>query len=603
MNIEVIFQPAGRKVEVPRGVSVWTAAEKGYVTLSSTCGGQSICGKCRIKILNGNANSINEVEREYLTDQELQEGYRLACEVRVFETLSIETPDVEDDRKSKVRLPIPSMQIPLSPSIQKVDAKVPSASLNDPRSDATRLVSALNNLGYQPPVLNLLILKQLPRLLKESNHLVSCIFDENGFIAIEPGDKPSGFYGLAVDLGTTTAAAYLVNLDSGEMEGSEAISNRQAIYGDDVMSRLSYAQSGGSKKLNSLAVRTINELIEQVCNSQEVQRENVYSIAITGNTAMLHFLSGLPTDNMGVAPYTATRNSIISASASEMGLQIHPSASVWLLPGIGAFAGADCVSGAHIVGMQDSEDIQLMIDFGTNAEIVLGSQNGLVGCATAAGPAFEGARIQHGMRAATGAIDRVWIADRHIHYSTINHKSPTGIAGTGLVSAVAALRTAGLIDKNGVLTHKDTLSADCWIKEDNGLKVILVPGSNKQATVTLSQSDISEYQLAKAAVRAGIKILQQKIGVNKNQIKRILLAGAFGSFIDASDALAADLLPEVPIEIIESAGNAAGYGAIAALVSKMERTKICHLANSIQYVELSTEPDFNRLFAKALVFK
>ena len=553
--------------------------------------------------MTGDVNSISEVEREYLTNQEIQAGYRLACEVRIFEALSIETPEVEADRYSKVKLPVPTKQLSLSPSIQKVQTKVPPASLNDPRSDAARLVSALNGLGYQPPALNLTQLQQIPKLLRENEHFVNCIFEEDRFITIEPGNKLGGFYGIAVDLGTTTAAAYLINLDNGDLVASAATSNRQAIYGDDVMSRLSYARSGGSEKLRGLAVRTVNDLIEQVCTSQALPQENVYSMAITGNTSMLHFFSGLPADNIGVAPYVATSMEIISSSAEELELQIHPSGTVWLLPGIGAFAGADCVSGAHIVGLQDSEDIQLMIDFGTNAEIVLGSQDRILGCATAAGPAFEGARIQHGMRAASGAINRVWIADRCIQYSTINHKPPTGIAGTGLVSAVAALRSASLIDNKGVLTYKDSLAAECWMEDNKGLKVMLVPGSKGQAAITLSQSDISEYQLAKAAVRAGIKILQQKLGINENQIKRILLAGAFGSYIDSGDALAADLLPEVPVEIIESVGNAAGYGAIAALVSKMERTKICYLANFIQYIELSTEPDFNRLFAKALVFK
>ena len=407
MSVSVIFQPIGRKAEIEPGETIWSAAEKAHVPLASICGGQSICGKCRIRIIAGNVNSISPVERDYLTEDELQNGFRLACEVQAFEPVIIETPEIKEDQNSKLEIPVSRMNYPFSPGIFKVEVKIPRPSLADPRSDATRLVNTLKRLGYNSPLPDLNQLRQLPDILRKNNYHLSCVFDTNRFIALESGKSIDVFYGLAIDLGTTTVAAYLINLDTGELVGSSAIGNRQAIYGDDIMSRLSYAQSGGQAQLQMAVIETMNALILRICISNGVQPESVYALTITGNTTMLHFLSKLPTDNIGVAPYVATSTEMISTQARDLGIQINPSSTVWLLPGAGAFAGADCVCGAHIAGMAESDEIQLLIDFGTNAELVLGSSKGIYACATAAGPAFEGARIEYGTRLSPGAIDRV----------------------------------------------------------------------------------------------------------------------------------------------------------------------------------------------------
>lgn len=601
MSIPVTFQSNGREAEVAPGETVWSAAEQARVQLASSCGGQSICGKCRIRIIAGHANSISQVERDLLTKEELQAGYRLACEVHVYEPITIESPEIGEDLQSKLELPIVSKDLSLSPGVYKVEVMVPHASLHDPRSDAARLEDTLKRLGYQPPLLDLHQLKLLPDVLRENNYHLLCVFDEDRYISLEPGKTTDVFYGIAIDLGTTTVAAYLLDLRSGKIEAVSAAGNRQAVYGEDVMSRLSYAQSGGRVKLQQAAVETINTLMQQICDSHEVQPETVYSMTVAGNTIMLHFLSGLPTGNLGVAPYVATSVEIIPVQASELGIRINPSATVLLLPGSGAFAGADCVCGVLAAGIAESEQIQLLIDFGTNAEIVLGSSEGIYACATAAGPAFEGARIEHGMRASPGAIDRVWIDNGRVHVRTIGDLPAAGIAGTGLVSAVAAFRSVELIDQRGIFHSSNTIAGEMW-EDDSVTKIILASSTDDRSTITLSQKDVSEFQLAKAAVRAGIKTLQRKLGIDDTQIQKIFLAGAFGSFMDAADALAADLLPAVPVNRVVSAGNTAGYGAIVALVSQAQREKLCQLANSIHYVELSVEPDFHRIFAEALLF-
>ncbi len=464
------------------------------------------------------------------------------------------------------------------------------------------MISTLKRLGYHPPAPDLNLLKFLPDLLRKNNYHLVCIFDADRFIAIAPGTAVGAFYGLAIDLGTTTVAAYLVNLDTGELDGAAALGNLQGSYGDDIMSRLSYAQSGGREKLQEAAVETINALIQRIRDNHGLGPESLAAMTITGNTTMLNLLCGLPIDHLGVAPYVAASTEMTCNQAGDLGLHIHPSATVWLLPGAGAFAGADCVCGALISGMAESDEIQMLIDFGTNAEIVIGSHQGIYTCATAAGPAFEGARIEHGMRASPGAIDRVEIVESRFQVSTMDGLPPAGIAGTGLVSAIAALRSIGMIDNSGILHYSNRIAPELWVEGAAGNRVILVGGTSDRPAITLSQKDVSEYQLAKAAVRAGIKILQHKMGIGDTQIKRILLAGAFGSFMRPADAMGAGLLPAIPIDQVQSAGNSAGFGAIAALASQSQRKKLCRLANSIQYVELSVEPDFNRVFARALAF-
>ena len=601
MSIPVTFQPHGRKAEVAPGETVWSAAEKARVQLASICGGQSICGKCRIRIIAGQANAISQVEQAFLTGEELQAGLRLACEVRVYEPMTIESPETKEALQSKLELPISSLDLSLSPGVSKVELRVPRASLHDPRSEFARLGDTLKRLGYQPPSLDLRQLKILANVLRDHQYHLTCVFNADRFIALEPGKTTGAFYGIAIDLGTTTIAAYLIHLGSGKQEAALAVSNRQAMYGDDVMSRLSYAQSGGSVQLQQAVIETINDLIRRVCELKDVQPESVYSMTITGNTAMLHFLCGIPTGNLGIAPYVATSLDRIPVQASELGIRINPHSTVWILPGSGAFAGADCVCGVLAAGIAESEQIQLLIDFGTNAEIVLGSSQGIYACAAAAGPAFEGARIEHGMRASPGAIDLVWIDEDRVHVRTIGDLPAAGIAGTGLVSAVAAFRSAGLIDQRGIFHRSKIIADDLWV-DGSVTRVILAAGAGDQHPITLSQKDVSEYQLAKAAVRAGITILQRKLGIDDHQIQRIILAGAFGSFMDAAGALAAGLLPAVPAERVKSAGNTAGFGAIAALVSQDQREKLDQLSKSIHYVELSVEPEFNRVFAKALAF-
>lgn len=603
MPINVAFQPLGRSTQVEKGETIWTAAETAGVPLASVCGGQSICGKCRVRVLHGEVTPVVPLERDLLAEEELQEGYRLACEARILGPVVIETPQVSEDRRSKLTTLSTDSNPVVRSGIHKVNVTVPPPSLSDPRSDEERLRDTLSQMGYLPPAIALDQLAGLSLTLRKHAFQLTCVFQDERFLAFEGGDTTSAHYGLAVDIGTTTVAAYLVHLGSGERLEAAAISNRQAIFGDDVMSRLACAQAGGLDKLRQTAIAVLNDLIFMVCQASGVESSSVYGMTVTGNTSMLHFLAGLPTDHLGVAPYVAVTSDLVTATAADLGLEIHPHAAIWLLPGIGAFAGADCVCAAAAANMADNAKTSLLIDFGTNAEIILGSREELYACATAAGPAFEGARIKDGMRAAPGAIDHVWITDGNVRVHTIDDLPAVGLTGTGLVAAVAALRKEGLLDDRGLFAHHNRLDSSWWKTNGNKRTLLLTQPARQRSPIKLSQSDIGEFQLAKAAVRAGIRILQRRMGISDEDIDQILLAGAFGSFMDPAAALAADLLPDVAVERVRSVGNAAGVGAVQALLNQTVRENYVDLARRINYVELSVEPDFNHYFARSLSFK
>jgi uncharacterized 2Fe-2S/4Fe-4S cluster protein (DUF4445 family) len=602
MAIPITFQPMGRTVDADPGESLWGAAIRAGVPLASICGGQGTCGKCRVRIVRGQVSPASEAEHELLTSDERAAGFRLACETRALGPLVIETPLVREDRHSKIAVSDFGPMVDVAPGVTQVYVQVPPPSLADPRADAARLRDTLVGLGYPPPRFPLETLRDLPGALRAGDFHLTCVLDGDRLIAIAPGDARAGFLGLAVDLGTTTIAAYLMHLGTGEQIAAAAAANRQAAFGDDVMSRLSYAASGGISDLHAATVDAINDLIRATCRSAGASPHSIYAMTLTGNTTMQHFLAGLPTAHLGVAPYVAAISDQRRVAAGALGLAIHPLASVWFLPGAGAYAGADCVSAALATGLAESDEVQLLVDFGTNAEIVLGSRSGIAACATAAGPAFEGARIRHGMRAAPGAIDRVWIEDGAVRVRTIGDQTPVGLAGTGLVSAIAALRTAGLLDDRGLFREQDRLRPERWTPGPGGMDLVLVKPARQRPAITLSQADVSEFQLAMAAVRAGVKVLLREMELAPSGIQNVLLAGAFGSLMDPSDALAAGLLPEVPVERVHSVGNAAGLGAVLALLSAEARQRGRELARAIRYVELSAEPGFNRLFAQSLTF-
>jgi len=415
--------------------------------------------------------------------------------------------------------------------------------------------------------------------------------------------------------GSTTVAGYLVDLNTGEELSAVAKSNPQIIYGDDVISRIGFAQNQKENLeiLQREIVNTLNEIIKETAQKAGVNTNNIYKISIAGNTCMHHLLLGLNPSYIAPSPYIPVIKENLNLKAKDIPkLILEPTANVYILPNISAFVGADIVAGILAICMWENEKISLFIDLGTNGEIVLGSKRKMWTCSTAAGPAFEGARISSGMRAAEGAIDKVKMDNKSITYRVIKDGKVRGICGSGLIDLIAELVKLGLISKSGKLIDREecdpNLSEEIKkriINGQKGNKFLLVKGKETEngKSIYLTQRDIREVQLAKAAIFAGIKILLKEVNISQEDIQKILLAGAFGNFIDKKSAIRIGLIPYLPLEKIESVGNAAGRGAEITLLSEKTRGICEKISKDIKYIELSSRADFQEEFVEAMFFK
>jgi uncharacterized 2Fe-2S/4Fe-4S cluster protein (DUF4445 family) len=434
-------------------------------------------------------------------------------------------------------------------------------------------------------------------------------------MTVEPGDTTRHLYGVAFDIGTTTVVAYLMDLTSGREIASASDLNPQGAYGEDLISRLSFTQEHpqGLEVLRQEIVALLNRLVEEAAARAGVRKEHIYEATVVGNVVMQHLFLGIDPQGLAAAPYAPVVRAGLSLRAEEVGLELVPQARVHLLPSIAGFVGADMVGVLLTVLPQQSPEIQLIIDLGTNGEIALGSRERLLVCSTAAGPAFEGARIQHGMRSASGAIDRVRIGE-DVTCRVIDGGPALGICGSGLIDAVAGLLEQGLIDSSGRLLRDSELPPTVSPKlrhrlkgsaeDGNGPRFVLVPQqlSGTGADIFLTQQDIRELQLAKGAIYAGIQVLKRELGIEDQDICRVLLAGAFGTYVNTANAQRIGLIPPVPRERVQAIGNAAGFGAQIALLSSPERRIAELAARRAEHVRLSGRPDFQDDFLRALHF-
>jgi len=443
-----------------------------------------------------------------------------------------------------------------------------------------------------------------------------CIRDRynNKIIDIENCDTTKNSYGIAFDIGTTTVAGYLVDLNTGEELSAVAKANPQIIYGDDVISRIGFAQKQKENLeiLQREIVNTLNEIIREAARRAGVNINNIYKITVAGNTCMHHLLLGLDPSYIAPSPYIPVIKENLNLKAKDIPkLILEPTANIYILPNISAFVGADIVAGILAICMWENEKISLFIDLGTNGEIVLGSKKKMWTCSTAAGPAFEGARISSGMRAEEGAIDKVKMDNKFITYRVIKDGKVRGICGSGLIDLIAELVKLGLINKSGKLIDREECNPNLSeeikkriINGQKGNKFLLVKAkeTENRKSIYLTQRDIREVQLAKAAIFAGIKILLKEVNIPQEDIQKILLAGAFGNFIDKKSAIRIGLIPYLPLEKIESVGNAAGRGAEITLLSEKTR-EICEkISKDIKYIELSSRADFQEEFVEAMFF-
>ncbi len=622
--IKITFLPDKKNIKVNEGTTILEALEEVGMNINTPCGGKGICGKCKVLVKKGIAAAV-PLEEELLSKEEIKKGFRLACQAKLFQDSIIELPsEIRLDFKrvfsSNLKGDIDRIKnnFSLGTNLKKVFLDLEKPSLDDQRSDWERIKDGLSlkkieNISNLKACLE--ILKKIPVLIREANFKITVILYNNEIINVEKGNTTKTSYGIAFDVGTTTVAGYLVDLNTGEELSAVAKANPQIIYGDDVISRIGFAQKQKENLeiLQREIVNTLNEIIKEAAQKAGVDTNNIYKITIAGNTCMHHFLLGLNPSYIAPSPYIPVIKENLNLKAKDIPkLILEPTANVYMLPNISAFVGADIVAGILAIRMYENEKISLFIDLGTNGEIVLGSKRKMWTCSTAAGPAFEGARISSGMRAAEGAIDKVKMDNKSITYRVIKDGKVRGICGSGLIDLIAELVKLGLIDKSGKLIDRGecdpNLSEEIKnriIDGQKGNKFLIVRGKETESgnPIYLTQRDVREVQLAKAAIFAGIKILLKEVNISQDDIQKILLAGAFGNFIDKKSAIRIGLIPYLSLEKIESVGNTAGRGAEITLLSEKTR-EICEkISKDIKYIELSSRADFQEEFIKAMFFK
>jgi uncharacterized 2Fe-2S/4Fe-4S cluster protein (DUF4445 family) len=534
----VDFEPIGRRGECPADESLLEAAHRLGVDLVSLCGGKGTCGRCRVQVVAGDVSPPTDNEKKALARHELNDGYRLACQ----------TYPLSDCR---LRVPPESLTAPQRTQVDGLEVSV--------KPDAP-------------------VFTDHPELLSRSRN-----------------DR---HLGLALDIGTTKLAGYIVDLDSGRALSSRGAMNPQIAHGEDVIARLVHARRSPNhaRKLQELVVDSLNSLVAEACADTGTEPHEILEAVAVGNTAMHHLLLNLPVEQLAVSPFMPAVKHAMDIRASDIGLRIAPGAYVHTLPNIAGFVGADHVAMLLATGVTQSTHTALALDIGTNTEVSL-IRNGEASCVScASGPAFEGAHIKFGMRAAPGSIERVEIDGNKAHYQTIGGVPPIGICGSGILDALAQLY------QNGVVSGRGRMGEHPGVREIDGKReFVLVSEEEREGrpAITITQDDVRELQLAKGAIRTGIDVLLQSAGCPEQELDRIIIAGAFGSYIDVTSATVIGMLPSLSTDKFLQVGNAAGTGARLALISRDKREKSNELAEDVRYVELSVYPDFMRIFIDA----
>ncbi len=608
--VEVTFAPAGIAVEVPAGTSIYEAAQAADVSVDGLCGGNGICGKCQV-VVTGRVSELTGQETEHLGVELLERGTRLACQARALGDASVRIPSQERIVVRKDMEADTVRSVPLDANVQRYDLELPAPSLEDQRSDFQRLADAVSE--YQPELsASASSLRNLAGTLRTGEHKVSVTVIGDELVDVRPAFARSPCLGVAADIGTSTVAVYLVDLETGLQLAAAAAENPQAQFGADVISRIEYSNSNaeGLATLQAEAVGVVNQLIGEAVAHVGAQPQDVYEITVVGNTCMQHIFLGLDPRHLAESPYVPVSTEAITSRATDVGLDVHPRGQVFCLPCIAGFVGADTVGVIVASELTRRSRPALAVDIGTNGEVALWSGERLLTASCAAGPAFEGAQIEQGMRAAAGAIDHVFALDGDIGFGTIGGEPARGICGSGLFDAVAVLLDLGLLDKTGRIVDSETSAAMPAVLaqrlagEGPDRRVILTePSESGNSAVALTQRDIREVQLAKGAIRATIDMLLDYVGLTPDDLAQTLIAGAFGNFINPASALRMGLLADVPVETISGIGNAAGAGAILALISRSERQYGSQVARNAEHIELFRMPEFQMMFAESMMFE
>ena len=612
LRCRIKFLPVDQEIYITPGTTVKDAINLAKFDFDFPCGGRGKCGKCRLRIAEG-AVAPAKTDTEHLDPVEIAQGYRLACVTQINNDMVIEIPYVKSPQY-KILIAAVQKQVKLGQHLSKIYLELDPPKLEDQQPDWERLLAEFDKTGLasEDKPASLSLLRDLPQTLRQADWHVTALTDEETVFGLEPGDSTKTMLGIAFDIGTTTIVGYLLDLLTGREMSVVSALNPQTRYGADVIARIAYAtsQEDGLDKLHDAIISALNELIDEAVSQAKVSREDVYAVTVVGNTCMHHLFLGISPKNLALAPYVPVVSQPLAFFARELGLKINRLGRVYVLPNIAGFVGADTVGVLLATELDWSEGFKLAIDIGTNGEIVLGSKERLVACSTAAGPAFEGSQISSGMRGMLGAIDHVRFRNG-LEISVIGGGKPCGICGSGLLDTVAGLLEQGIVDRRGRILSPDELDpiaiqySGNIIKLENGAKAFELAAAQETAhgrPILITQKDISELQLAKGAIAAGIQVLCEQLGIGLEAITEVLLAGAFGNYLDLRSACAIGMIPAALEARLKPVGNAAGAGAKAALLSRSEYQRAAMIADFVEYVELSIYPNFSRLFVSSLDF-
>lgn len=633
----VVFTPSGKRGHFPVGTPVLTAARQLGVDLDSVCGGRGICSKCQItpsfgqfpkhgvRVADTAVSEWNSVEQRYKDKRGLKEGRRLGCQAQIMGDLVIDVPAESQVHKQVVRKAASTRAIEMNPATRLYFVEVAQPDMHEPTGDLERLTVALRDQWDIPtPTCDLSLLTKLQPVLRKGKWQVTVAIynDHTGgaprITAFWPGLHETGIFGLAIDLGSTTVAAHLCDLTNGEVVASSGIMNPQIRFGEDLMSRVSYSMMnpGGDREMTQAVRDAINVLIDELAQEASVDSAQILEVVFVCNPVMHHLLLGIDPVELGQAPFALATSGSLSFGADELGLsKMAPSARCYILPCIAGHVGADAAAVALSEEPNKSKDLVLVVDVGTNAEILLGNHTRVLACSSPTGPAFEGAQISSGQRAAPGAIERIEIdpitknprfrvigselwSDEAGFAQATEATGITGICGSGIIEAVAELRIAGLMDESGLLGSPEATGTNRMIPDGRTFSYLIFDTQEEDGTkITVTQGDIRAIQLAKSALYAGARLLMDEMQVDK--VDRVVLAGAFGAHISSKHAMVLGMIPDVPLDKVFSAGNAAGTGARIALCNISSRAGIEKTVGEITKIETAIEPKFQDHFVAA----
>ncbi len=616
----VQFLPSGMKVDVPIGTTILEAARTAGVFVDGLCGGDGVCGKCRVIVRRG---LVRGGTTDFLTRDQIREGFILACEAKVEGNLLVEVPaeselpartteaDIAEQRLSDVAA-LERQPEKIDPLVRKYCIEIKPPTLEDCRSDLDRLKHTMQTLdGAQECQMGLKVIRQLPEVMRNPGHTVTVTAAYRGVLSeiteVVAGDNSRPNLAVAVDVGTTSVVANLVELSTGKTLGTAARYNSQAVYGGDVLRRIQWCseQPDGLSQLHSMVVDDINVLIRGLLEKARLSQNYITLVVAAGNTTIMHTLLGVNPEWIRREPYVGVTYQPPPFRAAELGITIHPRGLLYCLPSVSSFVGADITAGVLAVGLHESVEPRMLIDIGTNGEIVIGNKDWMVCASASAGPAFEGAETRDGMRATRGAIDHIhgWNAGQSLSFSTVGNEAPCGLCGTAFVDLLAQLLRLNVMDKTGRL-NMDNWRPRLRLGPDDVPEFVVVKAGEKGAPrdLVITQSDIANLLRTKAAVYAASKVLLKSLGLTMSDLKEILVAGAFGNFLDLENAVFIGLLPDVPGKKMRFVGNSSLQGAKMVALSRERYKESQRIASSMTYFELSTEPTFMEAFSSACFF-